>query len=357
MTRKAAAGPVPDPFHPPADPGCLQQSSEPALEPQLPIVDAHHHLFNRPGRRYTAEDLRRDCGSGHRVLATVYLQCGEAYRSEGPEHLRPVGETEFVEAVARSSGEGAPQVCAAIVGYADLRLGPAAVDEVLQAHLQASPTCFRGIRQSAAFDADPAFERRDPTRPGAGLLRDPAFRAGFARLAAHGLSFDAWLYHPQIDELLDLARAFPDTSIVLDHVGGPLGIGGYAGRRDEVFAQWRASIRALAACPNVVVKLGGLAMRLCGFGFHELSRPPGSQALADAWRPYVETCIEAFGADRCMFESNFPVDQLSCSYVVLWNAFKRLAAGCSDTEKASVFAGTAIRVYRLDAAALGLAAG
>ncbi len=356
MTRNGAARPATDSFHPPADLRWLQQSSEPALEPQLPIVDAHHHLFDRPNRRYTAEDLRSDIGSGHRVVATVYLQCGEAYRSDGPEHLRPVGETEFVEAVARGSAAGAPQLCAAIVGYADLRLGPAAVDEVLEAHRQASPTRFRGIRQSAAVDTDPAFDRRDPSRPGPGLLRDPAFRAGFARLAAHGVSFDAWLYHPQLDDLLDLARAFPDTPIVLDHVGGPLGIGGYAGRRDEVFAQWRASIRALAACPNVVVKLGGLAMRLCGFGFHELPHPPGSQMLADAWRPYVETCIEAFGADRCMFESNFPVDQLSCSYGVLWNAFKRLAAGCSDAEKGSLFAGTAVRFYRLDGVALAAGA-
>ena len=347
----SAPRPAPtDPFHPPADPAWLALHDEPALEPDLAIVDAHHHLFDRPAWRYTADDFRRDLAAGHRVVATVYLQCGEQYRADGPEALRPVGETEFVEALAveaAGAAAGQPRLCAAIVGHADLTLG-AEADAVLEAHLAASPTRFRGIRQTAAWEPDPAFVRVGP-RPAAGLLLEPRFRAGFARLARHGLGFDAWLYHPQLDDLADLARAFPDTGLVLNHIGGPLGLGGYAGRRDEVFAQWRAAIARLAACPNVSIKLGGMGMRLFGFGFHERPRPPDSAALAQAWQPYVHACIDAFGVDRCMFESNFPVDQLSCSYGVLWNAFKRLAAGCSPDEKAALFSKTASRVYRIDA--------
>ena len=342
-----AGTPAADRFHPPPDPSWLALRTEQALEPGLPIVDAHHHLFDRTGRRYAAEDLLADLARGHRVRATVYLQCGEGYRTEGPEHLRPVGETEAMEALAARSAAvpGGPRLCAAIVGHADLMRG-AAAQEVLEAHLAASPQRFRGIRQTSAWEADPAFARVGP-RPGPGLLLEPRFREGFAALAPLGLSFDAWLYHPQLDDLVDLARAFPETAIVLDHVGGPLGLGGYAGRREEVFARWQAGIRRLAACPNVSIKLGGMGMRLFGFGFHEAPEPPSSATLAEAWRPYVHECIEAFGAQRCMFESNFPVDQLSCDYAVLWNAFKRLASGCSPAEKAALFAGTAARFYRI----------
>lgn len=338
------------PFHPPADPRWQALHVEPALEPGLEIVDAHHHLFDRPNSRYEIEDLLRDIGAGHRVTASVYLQCGEHYHDEGPEALRPVGETGFVDAEARRSLElsgGAVHACAAIVGYADLTLGAATVDEVLEAHLQAAPERFRGIRYATSHDPDPAYARSGPPRPPAGALGQPAFREGFARLAAHGLSFDAWLYHPQIPELEALARAHPETTIVLDHVGGPLGLGRHASRRDEVFAAWSASIRALAACPNVVVKLGGLGMRLTGFGFEAQPAPPDSTTLAAAWKPWLETCIEAFGAERAMFESNFPVDGCSCSYGVLWNAFKRVVAGASPSEKAALFAGTARRIYRI----------
>jgi L-fuconolactonase len=337
------------PFHPPPDLNWLAQRQEPILEPDLPIVDAHHHFFDLPPwQRYSYDDLLQDLSSGHKVLATVYLQCRERYRIDGPIALRPVGETEFVEQVAKASASGRPdatKVCAAIIGHADLQLG-AAVREVLQAHLAAAPARFRGIRHSAAADHDPAFVRQS-VRPRLDLLRQADFRAGFACLAEYGLSFDSWQYHPQLPDLLDLARAFPATTIVLNHVGGPAGIGGYAGRRDEIFAQWSASIRALAGCPNVVVKLGGLGMRFCGFGFEDAARPPTSEQLASAWRPYIETCIQAFGPQRCLFESNFPVDKVSCSYPVLWNAFKRLVAGYNAEEKASLFAGTANRVYRL----------
>lgn len=336
------------PFHPPSDPRWQALRVEAALEPELEIVDAHHHLFDRPHWPYGLDDLLADFEAGHRIVASVYVQCGEHYLPDGPPQLRPVGETQFVEDAARRSlhaSEGAVHACAAIVGHADLTLG-AAVDEVLEAHLQASPSRFRGIRHGLSTDPDPAYARSGP-RPRPGLMADPAFREGFSRLARHGLSFDAWLYHPQVPELVELARAFPDTPIVLDHVGGPLGLGGYAGRREEVFAQWRAAIRTLASCPNVVVKLGGLGMRLTGFGFEEGETPPDSATLAAAWGPWIESCIEAFGVERAMFESNFPVDGCSCGYGVLWNAFKRITAAASDEEKAALYGRTACQVYRI----------
>jgi predicted TIM-barrel fold metal-dependent hydrolase len=270
------------------------------------------------------------------------------YRADGPAELAPVGETEFVNGVAAMSASGnygPARICAGIVGFADLRLG-AKVDSVLEAHLQAGGGRFRGIRQGSVWHPDERI-RSTPVLPPRGLLADPAFRAGFARLAPHGLSFDSWLYFTQIGELTDLARAFPDTTVILDHFGGVLGVGPYAGKRDEVFAEWRQSLAGLAACPNAFVKLGGLAMRICGFGFHERALPPSSTELAAAWTPYVETAIELFGVKRCMFESNFPVDKGSCSYAILWNAFKRIAENASAQEKAALFGGTARQVYRL----------
>ena len=271
------------------------------------------------------------------------------YRATGPEELRPVGETEFVNGVAAMSASGIygrTRHCAGIVGHADLTLGTR-VEPVLAALVRAGGDRFRGIRHIAAWDADASL-RNPAYSPPRGLLADKTFREGFAVLGRLGLSFDAWLYHPQIGELADLARAFPATKIVLNHVGGPIGIGAYAEKRKEVFAAWAAAIEALAACPNVCVKLGGLGMRMGGFGFHEQPEPPSSAALAAAWQPFVETCIAAFGASRCMFESNFPVDKGSYSYPVFWNACKLLAKAASHGEKADLFAGTAARFYRLD---------
>jgi L-fuconolactonase len=333
----------------PIRPDWLAQWQEEILEPDRPIVDPHHHLWDRPGWRYLLDELLEDLNSGHRIVATVFLQCRSMHRADGPEALRPVGETEFVNGVAAmsaSGGYGPTRVCAGIVGHADLSLG-AAVQAVLEAHVRAGGGRFRGIRHISAWDADPSV--LNPANPAPrGLLADPRFREGFARLAPLGLSFDAWLYHPQIDELADLAGAFGDTSIVLNHVGGPLALGSYAGRRDEVFADWSASIRRLAERPNVSVKLGGMGMRINGFDFHAGARPPSSEALAAAWRPYVETCLEHFGPARSMFESNFPVDKGSYGYAAYWNACKRLAAALSEKEKDELFRETAARVYRLE---------
>jgi L-fuconolactonase len=327
----------------------LNRQKEPILDPDLPIVDPHHHLWDRPDWRYLLDELVADTSSGHNIRATVYVQARAMYRAAGPLELRPVGETEFVNGVAAMGASGLygkTQYCAGIVGHADLTLG-SRVEEVLAAHIGAAGARFRGIRHITAWDGD-ASVRNPAYSPPPNLLADATFREGFARLGRFGLSFDAWLYHPQIHELADLARAFPEIKIVLNHVGGPIGIGTYAGKHEDVFLAWSASIKALAACPNVHVKLGGLGMRMGGFGFHEMTEPPSSQTLAAAWRPYIETCITAFQPSRCMFESNFPVDKGSYSYPVFWNACKLLAKGASAGETSDLFAATAARFYRLD---------
>jgi len=294
------------------------------------------------------DDLLADTKSGHNIIATVYVQARAMYRAAGPEEMRPLGETEFINGAAAMSASGIygkTLHCAGIVGHADLALG-GRVEPVLESHIRAAGDRFRGIRHITAWDADASL-RNPAYSPPPGLLGDKTFREGFAVLGRLGLSFDAWLYHPQIGELADLARAYTDTKIVLNHVGGPIGIGVYAGKHKEVFPTWAASIRKLAECPNACVKLGGLGMRMGGFGFHEKPEPPSSETLANTWRPYVQTCVEAFGASRCMFESNFPVDKGSYSYAVFWNACKLLAKGATQAEKHDLFAATATRFYRL----------
>lgn len=326
----------------------LRLTQEPILDPGLPIIDPHHHLWDRPGWRYMPHDLLDDVGSGHNIIATVFVQARAFHKADGPEALRPVGETEFVNGAAAMGASGIygpGRICAGIVGHADLRLGDG-VTRVLEAHVRAGGDRFRGIRHIVAWDSDASLLNPGNPAP-AGLLGDAKFREGFARLAPMEMSFEGWLYHPQIPELTALARAFPGTRIVLNHVGGPIGIGRFAGKHAEVFPGWAASIRELASCPNVFVKLGGLGMRVNGFGFEAQAKPPGSDALAAAWKPYVETCIEAFGPARSMFESNFPVDKGSYSYPVFWNACKKLASGASAAEKADLFVGAASRFYRL----------
>jgi predicted TIM-barrel fold metal-dependent hydrolase len=342
--------------------------AEAILEPELPIVDPHHHLWDRrsysapnetqehpfmtairPAQRYLLDELLADTGSGHNVIATVFVECGAFYKADGPLEYRGVGETEFVNGQAAMSASGlyGPiRACAGIVSRADLMLGEG-VAPVLEAHVRAGNGRFRGIRNSASFEEDK--EVLGPlNRVEAGLYREAKFREGFKHLGRMGLSFDAWLLEPQLPDLIDLARAFEDTTIVLDHVGTPLGRGRYEGTREERFPTWRDNIRELAKSPNVVVKLGGLAMAFCNFpSFLAEPRAPSTQ-LAEEWRPYIETCIEAFGAERCMFESNFPVDMGSCDYATLWNAFKHLAKGASPDEKTALFSGTATRVYRLE---------
>ena len=347
MPAPANERPVSSPF-PPVREDWLARRQEEILDPHLPIIDPHHHLFDYPMWRYLLDDLLADIGTGHAITATVFAECGAMYKAGGARELRPLGETEFVAGVAAMTESGRYGPCrvgAGIVGHADLTIG-ARVQEVLHAHIRAGGGRFKGIRHITVWDPSPDV-RCTLELPPPGLMTYCGFREGFAQLEPLGLSFDAWLYHTQLPELIDLVKAFPGTTVVLDHIGGALGIGPYRGRRDEVFASWRRGIEALAQFPNVFVKVGGMGMHISGFVFHERDMPPSSADLAAAWRPYVETCIASFGPARCMFESNFPVDKCSYSYLVMWNAFKRLCHGASANDTADLFSGTAERVYRL----------
>lgn len=341
-------------------------AGEAILEPDLSIIDPHHHLWDRravlanlpPPEHgfdhvlrnapcYMADQLLADMGAGHNVKATVYLECGSMYRADGPQELKSLGETEFVNGVAAMGASGTygdKRPCAAIIGNVDLTLG-ARAGEVLEQHVILSGGRFKGIRNSASYDPDPGVlgARWRAMRPGVYLGKE--FREGFAQLAPRKLSFDAWLLEPQLPDLIDLARKFEGTRIVLDHVGTPLGLAGYAGKREERFPIWKKNIQELAKSPNVFVKLGGLAMPFPGFDSFMARTPASSEQLAAEWKPYIEICIEAFGPARAMFESNFPVDALSCDYATLWNAFKRLAKGYSATEKQALFYGAAAEFY------------
>lgn len=321
---------------------------EEALEPELPICDPHHHLWDFPGSRYLLDELMLDTGGGHNIRKTVFIECSSMYNSFATAAMAPIGETEFVQGIAAQSASGQygeTQAVAGIVGFADLTMG-AAVEDVLLAHKAASPNRFRGIRHACSWDASDAV-RNAHTNPPQSLYMQDQFRQGFALLEKHQLSFDSWQFHTQITELVDLAKTFPGVTIILDHVGGPVGIGPYMGKREAIFEQWKVDMAELATCPNVVVKLGGLAMAVNGFGWHKREQPPTSDHLADVTAPYYLFCIEQFGVNRCMFESNFPVDKVSCSYTVLWNAFKKVAKGYSAEDKLALFHDTAVRVYSL----------
>ena len=336
-------------IRPPDEAWLAKALAETILEPALPIIDTHHHLWERPDHRYLLHELLADLRTGHNVVATVFLECHAMYRGGGPAEMRPVGETEFVAGIAAMSESGLygpTRVAAGIVGFADLTLGDR-VEPVLQALIRAGGGRFRGVRHSAAWDASPVIGN-SAVASGPHLMKQPEFRAGLTRLTALGLSLDAWVFHPQLADAIDLAHAFPSANIIVGHVGGPLGYGPYAGRRDEVFAAWKAGIVELARCPNVVMKLGGMMMRLAAYDYGALPAPPSSAELAAHWGPHIETCVERFGASRCMFESNFPVEKMGIGYAALWNAFKRIAARASVEEKLALFSGTARRAYRLD---------
>ena len=342
--------------------------TEQILEPDLPIIDPHHHLWDLralvpmfpeprppfietivPVAPYTFPQFHADVSTGHNIIGTVFMECSAFYRAGASEAMKVVGEVEYVNGVAAQSASGLygdQLLCAGIVGHADLLLGSAA-GEVLDRLQAAAPDRFRGIRHAAAWDADPEV-LGVPIQKVEGIYRDPKFRQGFAELGKRGLSFDAWIVEPQIPDVIDLARAFPDQPICLDHCGTPLGMASYAGKLGERFPIWRENIRKLARCENVVVKLGGLAMHNCAMPEEGPSAGKGSEELAELWRPYIETCIEAFGPERAMFESNYPVDRWGATYPVLWNAFKRLSSGASAEDKRALFAGTAARFYRIE---------
>ncbi len=330
---------------------------ETPLDPDLPIIDGHHHLFDHASdgfaaitqrRRFLIDDYVGYVGEGHNLVATVAVEAHGMYAADGSPELRAVNETEFLNgqaAMSRTGFYGPARIARGIIGWADLRRGPDA-RAVLQAYLAAAPHRFRGIRQEGMWDADPSVLGGMSTK-GAHQYMDPDFRRGFAELARLGLTFDAFLLAPQLADATDLARSFPDTTIVVDHLGHPVGIGAHAGRLPEEFADWRKDMNDLAGCSNVVVKMGGLATFLSGSPTYRADPPASSETLAAEWSPYAESAVELFGANRVMFESNAPTDG-SGSFNVVCNAYKRILAGCSDAERAAAFAGTAARVYRLN---------
>ncbi len=331
----------------------LALTSEETLEPDLPICDPHHHFWDMrseriPYQRYLLHELADDVNSGHNVRSTVFVEARAMYRSSGPEGMRPVGEVEFVQGLAAASESGMygdTRAAAAIVGHANLNLGEV-VAPVLDALEAASPNRFRGIRHSVTWDPHPEIDVTAAHRM-EGQLSSDAFRAGARVLARRGMSLEAWLYFPQLMELAEFAAAVPDLTIILNHIGGLLRVGPYADNDDEVLANWRAGIAAVAERPNVFVKLGGIGMPRTGFDWHARDTPIGSEELADSMAPFMHYCIERFGPNRSMFESNFPVDKVSYSYNVMYNAFKRLSSGYSDSERADMFHDTAARVYRI----------
>lgn len=333
----------------------LAKRVEEVIEPERPIIDPHHHLWERPGARYLFHDLLADVGGDdadrgprHDIRSTVYIQCRSMHRKDGPPEMAPVGEVEFAAgaaAMAESGHYGPCRVCAGIVGTADLTLG-ATVAPVLDALQAGANGRLRGIRMPMARSGDPEIVG-SVVDPEEGLMLREDVAEAVNEMGSRGLVLDIWAFQTQLGDALALAKAAPGATIVIDHVGGVLGIGGFTGKREEMFDCWRADMAALAALPNVRVKLGGLAMHTVGFGFETADAPPNSEALAEAWAPYIDACIDLFGAERAMFESNFPVDKGMVSYGVCWNAFKRLAAKRSAAERNALFEGTAAATYRL----------
>jgi len=327
-------------------------TQESSLEPDLPICDPHHHFWDFraariPYQRYLLHELAADITSGHNVRSTVFVEARSMYRADGPEEMRPVGEVEFVQGLAAASANGLygpGRAAATIIGHANLNLGDQ-VEPVLQALQAASPNRFRGIRHSVTWDAEVANTAAHNAQ---GQLGADNFRAGARLLAKMGLSLEGWLYFRQLTELADFAKAVPDLTIILNHVGGLIREGIYANRDDEILPIWRSGIAAVAACPNVVIKLGGMGMPANGFDWHTRTQPIGSEELAESMAPFMNYCIEQFGPERSMFESNFPVDKVSFSYNIMYNAFKRLSKDYSATERAAMFHDTAARVYKID---------
>ncbi len=331
------------------------QELEEAIEPELPVIDAHHHLYDRPNNRYLLPDLLNDVvRSGHDIRATVFVQARSMFREDGPVSLRSLGETEFARDMAvrcrdDRAGKCSTLACAAIVGEVDLSLGEAA-SAVLQEHITSGGGYFRGVRQIAAWDEDRSLlNTAYPTTED--MLGSSDFREGFAQLAPLDLSFDAWIYYPQIPKLISLARDFPETRIVVNHCGGIVRAGRFAALGSDVYIHWAAALVELASCPNVMIKLSGLGMPLSSFGFDESTNPATSEQLSIAWRPWIEHCIATFGTGRCMFASNFPADRVSYAYGTGWNAMKRIVADASPSEKQDLFWTTASNFYKLDAVA------
>ena len=318
---------------------------EDIIDPEREIIDPHHHLWHHPATLYDLDNLWSDTGSGHNVIQTVFVECGSSYREDGPDHLRPVGETTFVTERAFLSRDNPQQATiSGIVARAELT--HLQLDDILDAHEEAGRGLFRGIRHAGAYAEHPEVLSIPGGAP-KDLYEDEAFRKGVARLGERGLTYDTWHYHYQNRSFCELARAVPETMMILDHFGTPLGVGPYASEREAIFETWKEDVAAIAECPNVVAKLGGLAMPDNGFGWDKRPDPPTSDEFVEAQARYYLHMINCLGPERCMFESNFPVDRLSISYPVLWNGLKKIAAGFSNAEQDLMFSGTARRIYQI----------
>ena len=321
----------------------LASVQEEVLEPDLPIVDAHHHLWMREPPPYLLREYLADIDSGHNVVATVFAECHSMYRASGPEAMRPVGESEFtagIAAMCESGAFGNTRVCSATTGSVDMMLG-AGVRPVLEAHVAAAGGRFRGVRVSAPFHGDlfthvdgPDYLTRTPVREAIGVLNDM------------GLSLDVWVYHPQLAQIVDLARDFPDLTIILNHYGVPILGGEFRGKEDVVFADWSRDMSVIGAHDNVYIKLGAMVFRSADRS--DPDKPPSSDDIVRAWRRWTDHAIQAFTPARAMFESNFPVHKRYMSFQVLYNAFKKMAQAYSDDERRDLFAGAAIRAYRME---------
>lgn len=328
--------------HHPVREDWLALTQEEVLRPGQVIFDAHHHLWDRPEGRYVGEDFARDLAQGHDVRASLYVQCRSGYRTDGPEALRPVGEVETVHAWCQTM----PQHPIGLVACADLQLGDG-VRPVLEALIEAGRGRVRGVRNPTAYHPHPNVQSNPIPSP-EGLLRTRAFLAGAKALSEAGLTLDVWAYHTQLDEVYDVARALPELSVVVDHCGGPLGVGPYRRDGEHTFQAWRQSLARIAELPNTWVKIGGFGLRVMGFGYAQQPAPPHSRRLADDWAPTVDTCLALFGPKRAMFESNFPVDKGQFSYRTLWNAFKRLSEDLSNDERNDLFWRSAARCYGIN---------
>jgi L-fuconolactonase len=336
-----------DPASNPMEPTAMDSDRPDVVDAEIPVIDSHHHLWHRSHQRYLMEEFEADASGGHHVIGSVFAECHEAYLTDGPPEMRPVGEARFVGAEARRyrARRGTDAILlGGFVGAADLRLGDE-VDRVLDALDEASEGLFRGIRGAVYWDEDPALNLGLRPYSPKGLLLDPTYRKGFARLARRGLVYDAWQYEPQLPELCSLADAFPSATIVVNHCGGPVGINAYAG--PDRFERWRRALREVARRDNVLLKLSGLSARRIGFGFEHRATLPALDELVRHWSPYVQACVEAFGPSRCLWGSNFPVDASVADYRTLLNAYKACLSGCSTDEKTAVLSGNAARVYRV----------
>lgn len=320
----------------------LSLEQEPVIASDQPIFDSHHHLWDRPEGRYLVDDFMLDASVGHDVRASLFVQCTTGYLTDGPVEMRPLGEVETV----LGGSKNLPMHPIGIIAFADLQLG-SAVRPVLEALLETAAGKLCGIRNKTAYHADPAI-RSNPVPAPQGLLLSDAFKAGAQVLASQELCLDIWVYHTQLDEVLALAKAVPGLSVILNHCGGPLGVPPYRKNDPEVFRNWFTGLAKIAALPNTRVKIGGFGLSVMGHGYAKQPKPPLSQKLAADWAPYVETCIDLFGSERAMFESNFPVDKGQFSYNAVWNTFKRLTATLTQEARDNLFWRTAARCYGIN---------